>query len=66
MSAVHAALMGSYRMSNDESLHDPHIVDWTRRLSVEWTGARLIRNGCEGTRSPEASCKVTPVGLCRA
>jgi hypothetical protein len=28
-------------------------MDWARRLSVEWTGARLIRNECEGVRSPE-------------
>jgi hypothetical protein len=48
-----------------EEYHDPHSVDWARRLSLEWTDARLIRNECKDARSPEASGQVPPVGLRR-
>jgi hypothetical protein len=42
-------------------MRGPHIVDWARRQSVEWTGGRLIRNECEGARSPEASSRFRPL-----
>ena len=62
MTAVHAALI----VETCDEWHGPRIMGWARRLSVEWTDARLIRNECEGARSPEASCQVSPVGLCGA
>jgi hypothetical protein len=40
-------------------------MDWARRLSLEWTDARLIRNECKDARSPEALCQAPPVGLRR-
>jgi hypothetical protein len=44
-----------------ELLHGPRIVDWARRLSLEWTDARLIRNKCQDARSPEALCRIRPL-----
>jgi hypothetical protein len=41
-------------------------VDWARRLSLEWTDTRLIRNKCKDARSLEALCQAPPVGLRRA
>jgi hypothetical protein len=37
-------------------------MDWARRLLLEWTGTRLIRNKCKDMRSPEL-CQAPPVGL---
>jgi hypothetical protein len=40
-------------------------MDWARRLPLEWTDARLIRNECKDARSLEALCQAPPVGLRR-
>jgi hypothetical protein len=49
-----------------ELLHSPRIVDWARRLSLEWTDARLIHNKCKDARSLGALCQAPPIGLRRA
>jgi hypothetical protein len=36
-------------------------VDWARRLSVEGTGARLIRNECEGFVSQRRHARFRPL-----
>jgi hypothetical protein len=69
MTAVHAVLIGSDPFPGNAGVmvsHCPCNVDWARRLSLEWTNARLIRNKCKDARSPEALCQAPPVGLRRA
>jgi hypothetical protein len=79
MTAVHAVLIGSDLFPGNAGVmvshcscygnvsvtHGPRNMDWARRLSLEWTDARLIRNKCKDARSPKALCQAPPVGLRR-